>query len=46
MTSWPIELELVDDAGHFIVDEKPALVAERITRFFGRPGSSVHRTAL
>jgi pimeloyl-ACP methyl ester carboxylesterase len=41
-----IELELVDDAGHFIVDEKPALVAERITRFFGRPESSVHRTAL
>jgi pimeloyl-ACP methyl ester carboxylesterase len=31
-----IELELVSDAGHFIVDEKPALVAERVTHFFGR----------
>lgn len=30
-----IELELVPDAGHFIVDERPELVAERIGAFFG-----------
>jgi pimeloyl-ACP methyl ester carboxylesterase len=30
-----LELELVPDAGHFIVDEKPDLVADRILRFFG-----------
>lgn len=29
-----IELELVPDAGHFIVDEKPALVADRALRWF------------
>jgi pimeloyl-ACP methyl ester carboxylesterase len=29
-----IELELVPDAGHFIVDEKPELVADRALRFF------------
>jgi len=33
-----LELELVPDAGHFIVDEKPELVADRTLRFFGRPG--------
>jgi pimeloyl-ACP methyl ester carboxylesterase len=33
-----LELELVPDAGHFIVDEKPDLVADRALRFFaGRP---------
>jgi pimeloyl-ACP methyl ester carboxylesterase len=31
-----MELELVPDAGHFIVDEKPELVADRILRFFAR----------
>jgi len=30
-----IELELVPHAGHFIVDEKPDLVADRALRFFG-----------
>jgi pimeloyl-ACP methyl ester carboxylesterase len=30
-----IELELVDDCGHFIVDEMPELVAERARAFFG-----------
>jgi pimeloyl-ACP methyl ester carboxylesterase len=29
-----LELELVPDAGHFIVDEKPELVADRALRFF------------
>jgi pimeloyl-ACP methyl ester carboxylesterase len=29
-----LELELVPDAGHFIVDEKPDLVADRALRFF------------
>ena len=28
-----LELELVPDAGHFIVDEKPDLVADRVLRF-------------
>jgi pimeloyl-ACP methyl ester carboxylesterase len=32
-----LELEIVPDAGHFIVDEKPELVADRTLRFFGRP---------
>jgi pimeloyl-ACP methyl ester carboxylesterase len=27
-----LELELVADAGHFIVDEKPELVADRLLR--------------
>ena len=27
-----LELELVDDAGHFVVDEKPELVADRLLR--------------
>lgn len=31
-----IELDLVQDAGHFIVDEKPNLVADRALRFFAR----------
>jgi pimeloyl-ACP methyl ester carboxylesterase len=31
-----LELELVPGAGHFIVDEKPQLVADRILRFIGR----------
>jgi pimeloyl-ACP methyl ester carboxylesterase len=30
-----IELELVPGAGHFIVDERPELVAERAREFFG-----------
>jgi len=30
-----LELELVPDAGHFIVDEKPQLVADRTLRFIG-----------
>jgi pimeloyl-ACP methyl ester carboxylesterase len=34
--SQALELELVADAGHFIVDEKPELVADRALRFFGR----------
>ena len=25
-----LELELVDDAGHFVIDEKPELVADRL----------------
>jgi pimeloyl-ACP methyl ester carboxylesterase len=29
-----LELELVPDAGHFIADEKPDLVADRMLRFF------------
>jgi pimeloyl-ACP methyl ester carboxylesterase len=29
-----LELELVPDAGHFVVDEKPDLVADRMLRFF------------
>jgi pimeloyl-ACP methyl ester carboxylesterase len=35
-----IELELVPDTGHFIVDEKPDLVADRVLRFLrpARPG--------
>jgi pimeloyl-ACP methyl ester carboxylesterase len=35
-SSEALELELVPDAGHFIVDEKPELVADRTLRFFGR----------
>lgn len=31
-----LELELVPDAGHFVVDEKPDLVADRMLRFFAR----------
>ena len=31
-----LELELVPDAGHFIVDEKPDLVVDRALRFPGR----------
>ena len=27
-----LELELVADAGHFIVDEKPELVADRVLK--------------
>ncbi len=30
----PLEIELVPDSGHFIVDEKPALVAERALAHF------------
>jgi pimeloyl-ACP methyl ester carboxylesterase len=30
-----LRVELVDDAGHFIVNEKPELVAERARAFFG-----------
>ena len=30
-----LDLELVPDAGHFIVDEKPELVADRARRLFG-----------
>jgi pimeloyl-ACP methyl ester carboxylesterase len=29
-----LDLELVPDAGHFIVDERPELVADRLLRFF------------
>jgi pimeloyl-ACP methyl ester carboxylesterase len=29
-----LELELVPEAGHFIVDEKPGLVADRTLGFF------------
>jgi pimeloyl-ACP methyl ester carboxylesterase len=29
-----LELEVVPDAGHFIVDEKPELVADRVSAFF------------
>jgi pimeloyl-ACP methyl ester carboxylesterase len=32
-----LQLELVPDAGHFIVDEKPDLVASRLLQFFGSP---------
>jgi pimeloyl-ACP methyl ester carboxylesterase len=31
--SGALDLELVPEAGHFIVDEKPDLVADRILRF-------------
>ena len=31
-----MRLELVDDTGHFIVDERPELVTERALEFFGR----------
>jgi pimeloyl-ACP methyl ester carboxylesterase len=31
-----LDLELVPDAGHFIVDEKPQLVADRMVGFFAR----------
>jgi pimeloyl-ACP methyl ester carboxylesterase len=30
-----MEVELVEDCGHFIVDEKPELVADRAREFFG-----------
>jgi len=30
-----LEIEYVDGIGHFIVDEAPALVAERALAFFG-----------
>jgi pimeloyl-ACP methyl ester carboxylesterase len=33
-----LELELVPDAGHFIVDEKPELVADRTLRLVARSG--------
>jgi pimeloyl-ACP methyl ester carboxylesterase len=29
-----MEVELVDDCGHFIADERPQLVAERARAFF------------
>lgn len=32
-----MRVELVPDTGHFIVDERPALVIERALEFFGRP---------
>jgi pimeloyl-ACP methyl ester carboxylesterase len=31
-----IELELIADAGHFVVDEKPELVADRLLRLLPR----------
>jgi pimeloyl-ACP methyl ester carboxylesterase len=31
-----LELELVPEARHFIVDEKPELVTDRTLRFFAR----------
>jgi pimeloyl-ACP methyl ester carboxylesterase len=31
-----LELELVPEAGHFIVDERPELVTDRTLRFFAR----------
>ena len=31
-----LELELVPEAGHFIVDEKPELVTDRTLRFLAR----------
>jgi pimeloyl-ACP methyl ester carboxylesterase len=31
------KLELVPDTGHFIVDERPELVTERVLEFFGAP---------
>ena len=31
-----LELELVGDAGHFIVDERPELVADRLLRLLPR----------
>jgi pimeloyl-ACP methyl ester carboxylesterase len=31
-----LELELVGDASHFVVDERPELVADRILRFFAK----------
>jgi pimeloyl-ACP methyl ester carboxylesterase len=31
-----LELELVADAGHFIVDEKPELVADRVLGLLAR----------
>ncbi len=34
--SGQLELELVADAGHFIVDEKPELVADRLLRLLLR----------
>jgi pimeloyl-ACP methyl ester carboxylesterase len=30
-----MRLELVEDAGHFIVEERPELVAERALELFG-----------
>jgi|SRR5215211_715692 len=39
-----IELELVSDAGHFIVDEKPALVADRMLSFFAGEAGSMARS--
>ncbi len=34
-----LSVELVSDSGHFIVDEKPDLVAERALAHFGREGA-------
>jgi len=34
-----MRLELVADCGHFIVDERPELVAERAREFFALEGS-------
>jgi pimeloyl-ACP methyl ester carboxylesterase len=31
-----MEVELVPDSGHFVVDEKPGLIADRATEHFGR----------
>jgi pimeloyl-ACP methyl ester carboxylesterase len=41
--SQTLELELVPDAGHFIVDEKPELVADRMLRLIA-PGSGRQAT--
>ena len=30
-----MSVELVDDAGHFIADDRPELLAERALAFFG-----------
>jgi pimeloyl-ACP methyl ester carboxylesterase len=38
-----VELELVPDAGHFIVDEKPGLVADLVLSFFRRRPDSTGR---
>ncbi len=35
-----MRLELVPDCGHFIVDERPELVAERALEFFAAPASN------
>ncbi len=32
-----IELELVADAAHFVVDEKPELIADRVLRLLASP---------